>query len=55
MKNPYDVIKVKEQELIRVRREVDALRIAAHLLGAEDMTEAKAEPQPKRQRVVEMP
>ena len=30
MKNPYDVLKMKEQELIRVRREMDALRIAAH-------------------------
>jgi hypothetical protein len=36
MKNPYDVLRAKEQELIKVRKEMDALRIAARLLGAED-------------------
>jgi hypothetical protein len=36
MKNPYDVLRMKEQELIRVRKEMDALRIVAQLLGAED-------------------
>ena len=36
MKNPYDVLRTKEQELITVRKEMDALRIAARLLGAED-------------------
>ena len=55
MKNPYDVLKMKEQELIRVRREMDALRIAAHLLAAEDPDASKPESQPKRQRLVEMP
>jgi hypothetical protein len=55
MKNPYDVLKMKEQELLRVRREMDALRIAAHLLAAEDPDASKPESQPKRQRLVEMP
>ena len=36
MKNPYDVLRTKEQELVRVRKEMEALRIAARLLGAED-------------------
>jgi len=55
MKNPYEVLRVKEQELIRVRKEMDALRVAARLLGAEDPGVAKGEGQPKLQRVVEMP
>ncbi len=53
MKNPYDVLRMKEQELIRVRKEMDALRVAARLLDAEDT--AKAQAQPKLSRVVEMP
>jgi hypothetical protein len=44
---------MKEQELIRVRKEMDALRIAARLLGAEDKT--NGEGQPQLTRVVEMP
>jgi hypothetical protein len=55
MKNPYDVLKAKEQELIRVRKEMDALRIVAHLLDAEDSGVLKIEVHPKLQRVVEMP
>ena len=55
MKNPYDVIRIKEQELMRVRREVESLRVAARLLDAEDSSAAKGENQPKLQRVVELP
>jgi hypothetical protein len=55
MKNPYDVLKMKEQELMRVRKEMDALRVAARLLGAEDPGTANGASQPKMQRVVEMP
>jgi len=55
MKNPYDVLRMKEQELLRVRKEMDALLIAARLLGAEDSGAAKDEGQPRLQRVVEMP
>jgi hypothetical protein len=55
MKNPYDVLRAKEQELLRVRKEMDALRIAARLLGAEDPGVPLGENQPKLQRVVEMP
>jgi hypothetical protein len=29
MKNPYDVLRAKEQELMRVRKEMEALRVAA--------------------------
>jgi hypothetical protein len=55
MKNPFDVLRVKEQELLRVRKEMDALRIAARLLGAEDAGAGKSDGQAKLQRVVEMP
>ncbi|MGA8868178.1 MAG: hypothetical protein WB510_14485 [Candidatus Sulfotelmatobacter sp.] len=36
MKNPFDVLRAKEQELIKVRREIEALRVALPLLGEED-------------------
>jgi len=55
MKNPYDILRIKEQELMRVRKEMDALRIAARLLDAQDPGAAKGEDQPKLQRVVQMP
>ncbi len=55
MKNPYDVLRMKEQELLRVRKEMDALRIAARLLDAEDPVAAKGKGHPELQRVVEMP
>lgn len=32
MKNPHEVLRQKEQELSRVRTEVEALRVAARLL-----------------------
>jgi hypothetical protein len=35
MKNPIDVLRIKEQEIARVKKEIDALRIAAQLCGEE--------------------
>ncbi len=55
MKNPYDVLRMKEQDLVRVRKEMEALRIAARLLGAEDPAAASGENPPKLRHVVEMP
>ena len=55
MKNPYDVLRMKEQELLRIGKEMEALRMAARLLGAEDPGAANGEGQPKLPRVVEMP
>ncbi len=56
MKNPYDVLRAKEQDLVRVRKEMEALRIAARLLGAEDPAqEQEGERQQKLSQVVEMP
>jgi hypothetical protein len=55
MKNPYDVIRVKEQELMRVRKEMEALRIAARLLEAVDPAQAGNDGHPRLRQVVEMP
>jgi hypothetical protein len=33
MKDPFEVLRTKEQELVQVKKEVDALRIVAQLLG----------------------
>ena len=55
MKNPYDVLRAKEQELIKVRKEMDALRIAARLLGAEDKRLASSNEGQTLTRVVGMP
>jgi hypothetical protein len=55
MKNPYDVLRAKEQELIKVRKEMEALRLAARLLGAEDRGGENALDPPNVPRVVQMP
>ncbi len=55
MKNPYDVIKMKEQELIMIRKEIEALRFAARLLEAEEPSKPNGGAQGKLSRVVEMP
>ena len=53
MKNPMEVLKQKEQELLKVRSEIDALRIAARLLS--DDTGGAAEPKVDLRQVIEMP
>jgi hypothetical protein len=35
MKNPLEVLRMKEQEIQRVKQEIEALKIAAKLLGEE--------------------
>jgi hypothetical protein len=55
MKNPYEVLRAKELEMMRIRKEMEALRLAARLLGAEDPGAASGDAQPKVPRVVEMP
>jgi hypothetical protein len=32
MKNPFDILRIKEQELLNVKRETEALRTTARLL-----------------------
>lgn len=39
MKNITELIEYKEQEIVRVRKEVEALRIAAPLLGDEERSD----------------
>jgi hypothetical protein len=41
MQNAFDVLRRKEQELLKVKREVEALRTAAYLLS-DDRPAAKA-------------
>jgi hypothetical protein len=36
MKDVMELLRAKEQELLKVKRQVEALRIAAPLLGSED-------------------
>jgi hypothetical protein len=35
MKSPFEVLRVKEQELVRVKKEIEALRITLPLLEGE--------------------
>ena len=42
MKNVYEVLRQKEQELIRLEKEVEALRVAAPLLSEEKEMLAEA-------------
>ena len=50
MKNPMEVLRSKEQELVQVRKEVDALRVAARLLEDSPANgEAKTQPRPMDQ------
>jgi hypothetical protein len=53
MKNPYEVLRMKEQELIRVKKEMEALKVAARLLDAEEADMDNGESH--LHRVVEMP
>jgi hypothetical protein len=53
MKNPIEVLKMKEQEMLRVRSEIDALRVAARLLS--DDAAPASEPKQELRQVIEMP
>jgi hypothetical protein len=39
MKNPFELLRAKEQEIVLVRRQVEALRIAARLLDEKNEDE----------------
>jgi hypothetical protein len=52
MKNPMEVLRMKEQELVKVRREVEALQIVARLLSEES---ASGNNQKDLRQLVEMP
>lgn len=53
MKNPLEVLRLKEQELLKVKREVDALHITVKLLA--DETPAIDDSKVDLRRVIEMP
>ena len=57
MKNPMDVLRSKEQQLLQVRREIEALRVALPLLGEENDATPTAMTLPVKstQRVVQLP
>ena len=55
MRNPYDILRVKEQELVRVKKEIEALRITARLLGTEEPAPTIALAKGESRHVVEMP
>lgn len=55
MRNPYDILRVKEQELVRVKKEIEALRITARLLGAEEPAQNISLAKGDSRQVVEMP
>jgi hypothetical protein len=38
MKNLLEVLRMKEQEILRVKQEIEALRITAKLLGEEPLS-----------------
>jgi len=42
MRDVMELLRAKEQELLKLRRQVEALRVAAPLLGEEDQRETSA-------------
>lgn len=49
MKNAYEVLRSKEMELIRLRREIDALRTVIPLLDVDELEEKSHEDNPGEQ------
>lgn len=49
MKNPYEVLRSKEQEIEQLRSEVEALRITARLLSDDEEEEQDS------RHIIEMP
>ncbi len=52
MKNPYELLKAKEQELAKVRKEVEALQTVARMLTEES---SPGEARVDLRKVVDMP
>ena len=52
MKNPLEVLRMKEEEILRIRKEIEALKITARLLSeSEDSHEKK----PDYRQLLQMP
>ena len=54
MKNPIDVLRMKEQEILKIKVEIEALRITARLLS-DDAPPASAMQRTETPQLVEMP
>jgi len=52
MKNPFEVLKAKEQEVAQVKKEINALRVTIQLIGDE---KSSADPKVDLRSVIEMP
>jgi hypothetical protein len=52
MKNPFEVLKSKEQEVAQVKKEINALRVAIQLIGDE---KSQTDPKVDLRSVIEMP
>ena len=53
MRDPLEVLRSKELEVVRVKKEIDALKIAARLLG--DEGPSNGDHRDDKKHVVEMP
>jgi hypothetical protein len=53
MKNPYELLQTKEQEIAKLRKEIEALQITARLLN-DDSPSGNGQKQDLRQ-LIEMP
>jgi hypothetical protein len=54
MKDPLAVLRSKEQEIVRIKKEIEALRVAARLLR-EDDDQIPEDAKPDARRVIPMP
>ena len=53
MRDPLEVLRVKEQEIVRVKQEIEALRITARLLG--DETSSTGDGKIEFRKAIKMP
>jgi hypothetical protein len=53
MKNPFEVLKNKEQEVAQVKKEINALRVTIQLIG--DEKSPVSDPKVDLRSVIEMP
>jgi hypothetical protein len=55
MRNPFEVLRTKEQEVAKIKREIDALRITIQLIGDDKMTSPPLDAKVDLRAVIEMP
>ena len=53
MRDPMEVLRSKEHEVAKVKQEIEALKVAARLLG--DESHSNGDQRDDRKQVVEMP